>query len=91
MATASTALLPPPGRSGTAGIMKLQDIEREALVLSEVDRASLVLSLMETLVAPGSDVDDREVLRRDAQLEAGEVSEITHEEFVSRVRNIRRR
>jgi hypothetical protein len=71
--------------------MKLQDVEREALVLSKADRASLVLSLMETLSAPGSDVDDQEVLRRDAQMEAGEVGEISHEEFVRRVEEDRQR
>ena len=66
--------------------MKLQDIEQEALGLSESERAELVLSLMRTLAAPGAEVTDEEVLRRDAELEAGSVEPMLHEEFVHRVR-----
>jgi hypothetical protein len=71
--------------------MKLQEIEQEALELSEKERADLVLSLMSTLVAPGADVTDEEVLRRDAELEEGSVTPIFHEEFVRRVREERGR
>jgi hypothetical protein len=71
--------------------MKLQDIEQEALGLSESERAELVLSLMRTLVAPGADVTDEEVWRRDAELEAGSVQPMLHEEFVRRVREERSR
>ena len=71
--------------------MKLQEIEQEALGLSESERAELVLSLMRTLTAPGADVTDEEVLRRDAQLEAGTVEPMLHEEFVRRVREERGR
>ena len=71
--------------------MKLQDIEREALGLNENERAQLVLSLMRTLAAPGADVTDEEVLRRDAELEAGSVEPMLHEEFVRRVREERSR
>ena len=72
-------------------IMKPQDIEQEALALSESDRAELVLSLMRTLVAPGADVTDEEVLRRGEELEAGNVEPMLHEEFFSRVREKRGR
>lgn len=65
--------------------MKLQEIEREALALGESDRAALILSLMETLPAPGSDVGDDEALRRDEEMESGKVAPISHEEFVRRV------
>jgi hypothetical protein len=71
--------------------MKLQDIEQEALGLSESERAELVLSLMRTLAAPGADVTDEEVLRRDAELEAGSVEPMLHEQFVRRVREERSR
>lgn len=71
--------------------MKLQDIEQEALGLSESERAELVLSLMRTLAAPGAEVTDEEVLRRDAELEAGSVEPMLHEEFVRRVREERSR
>ena len=71
--------------------VKLQDIEQEALGLSESERAELVLSLMRTLAAPGADVTDEEVFRRDAELEAGNVEPMVHEEFVRRVREERSR
>ena len=69
--------------------MKLQDIEQEALGFSESERAELVLSLMRTLAVPGADVTDEEVLHRDAELEAGSVEPMLHEEFVRRVREER--
>ena len=71
--------------------MTLQDIEKEALGLSEQDRADLVLSLMRTLAAPGADITDEEVCRRDAELDAGTVEPVLHEEFVRRVREERGR
>ena len=71
--------------------MKLQDIEHEALGLSESERAELVLSLMRTLAAPSAEVTDEEVLRRDGELEAGHVEPMLHEEFVRRVEQERRR
>jgi hypothetical protein len=71
--------------------MKLQDIEQEALGLSESERAKLVLSLLRTLAAQGADVTDEEVFRRDAELEAGSVEPMLHDEFVRRVREERGR
>jgi hypothetical protein len=71
--------------------VKLQDIEQEALGLSESERAELVLLLMRTLAAPGADVTDEEVWRRDTELEAGSVEPILHEEFVRRIREERSR
>ena len=71
--------------------MKLQEIKQEALGLSERERAELVLSLMGTLAAPGADVTEEEVLRRDGELEAGTVEPMLHEEFVRRVREERGR
>ena len=64
--------------------MKLQDIEQEALSLSECERAKLVLSLMNTLAAPASEVPDAEVLLRDEELENGRVEPMLHDEFVRR-------
>ena len=71
--------------------IKLQDIEQEALGLSESDRAELVLSLMRSLPAPVAEVTDEEVLRRDAEMEAGSVEPMLHQEFVRRVREERSR
>ena len=71
--------------------MTLQDIEQEALGLSESERAKLVLSLMSTLAAPGADITDEEAFRRDAELEAGSVEPMLHDEFVRRIREERGR
>jgi hypothetical protein len=71
--------------------MKLQDIEQKALELSERERAELVLSLMRTLAAPGAEITDDDVFRRDAEMEAGSVEPMAHEEFVRRVREERGR
>jgi hypothetical protein len=71
--------------------MKLQEIEQEALGLTAKERAELVLSLMRTLVAPGSDITDEEVSRRDVELETGSVEPLLHDEFVRRVREKRGR
>jgi hypothetical protein len=69
--------------------MTLQDIEQEALGLSEKERADLVLSLMRTLTAPEGDITDEEAFQRDADLEAGSVEPMLHEEFVRRVQKER--
>jgi hypothetical protein len=71
--------------------MKLQDIEREALGLNEQERATLVLSLMDTLAAPSTDVSDEEVDRRETEMERGDVQALLHEEFVRRVQDERGR
>jgi hypothetical protein len=69
--------------------MKLKEIEHEALLLDERERAVLAASLLETLPPPGMDVSDEEVLQRDAEAETGRVKSISHQEFVRRVRKAR--
>lgn len=71
--------------------MNLTEIEQEALGLSEADRAALVLALMASLKAPGSEITDQEVAEREQELESGEVTPMLHEEFVQRVREDRGR
>ena len=71
--------------------MTLQDIEREALGLTEKERAELVLSLMKTLAAPEVDIPDEEVFRRDAELENGVTESMLHEDFLRRIREERGR
>ncbi len=71
--------------------MELQEIEKEALGLPESERAELVLSLMRTLAVPGTDITDEEAFRRDAEMEAGSVEPMLHDEFVRRVRDERGR
>lgn len=71
--------------------MKLAEIEQEALALPERERAALATKLLDTLPAPGMDVSDDEVDRRERELESGQVAAISHEEFVRRVRQERGR
>jgi hypothetical protein len=71
--------------------MKVQEIEREALELSEGERAKLVASLIDTLGPPGAEVSDDEVEQRDVELEKGVVQPVVHEEFVRRVQEERGR
>jgi hypothetical protein len=70
--------------------MSLAEIEREALALSENERARLIASLIETLPTD-VDVSDEEALARDAEIEAGRADEISREEFNRRVREERGR
>ena len=68
---------------------KLQEIEHEAFGLSELERAMLITSLIDTLGPPGAEVSDEEVRQRDADLEQGAVQPVLHEEFVRRVQDER--
>ena len=71
--------------------MKLQEIEREAHGLNEQERATLILSLIDTLGAPDTGVTDDEVDQREAEMDSGAVEPILHEEFVRRVQEERGR
>jgi len=70
--------------------MKLAEIERQALALSEPERASLAASLLQTLDSPIPDIADEEVDRREAELDSGEVKAISHEELTRRIRQDRK-
>jgi putative addiction module component (TIGR02574 family) len=65
--------------------MKFEEIERQAIALTEPERVDLVCKLLDTLPPAGMDVSDEEVSRRDAELDNGEVQELSHDEFVHRV------
>jgi hypothetical protein len=71
--------------------MKLMEIEQEALALPDRDRASLAAKLLGTLPPPGTDVSDEEVEQREREMESGEVTAISHQEFVRRVQEQRGR
>ena len=71
--------------------MKLAEIEQEALALTDQERASLAAKLLDTLPPPGTDVSDDEVEQRERELESGQVTAISHEEFVRGVRQERGR
>jgi hypothetical protein len=71
--------------------MRLQEIEQEALALSDGDRAALAVVLLETLGTPETEITDDEALRRDAEMESGEVPALSQEEFVRSVQQERRK
>ena len=69
--------------------MNLAEVEKQALALSENERAQLAASLLETL-PPEVEISDEEVLQRDANLDSGRAEEISHEKFVRRLEQERR-
>jgi len=71
--------------------MSLSEIEKEALKLPEKEKADLVCKLLEALPSTATDVSDQEVIEREQKLEAGEIEELSHDEFVRRVRKERGR
>jgi len=71
--------------------MKLGEIELEALALPDRDRATLAAKLLHTLPPPGTDVSDAEVEQREQELDSGEVTGLSHQEFVRRVQAQSRR
>ncbi len=59
----------------------LDEVEKEALRLSEADRAKLAFELLESLDSPSSNENLRDTVRRRAdELAAGEVQAIPGEE-----------
>ncbi len=60
-------------------------VTEAALQLPVADRASVLLSLFDSL--PGDSVSDDDILdeamRRDAEIESGLVREMSHEEFIA--------
>jgi hypothetical protein len=72
-------------------MMKLAEIEQEALALPDRDRASLAAKLLDTLPPPGTDVSDEEVEQREREMDLGQVTAISHQEFVRHVQEQRGR
>ena len=73
--------------------MSIDQIAAEALRLPPKERAKLAESLWESLVDPfkiPAESDDAEAvalaMKRDRQLETGEVQPLSHEELMSRLR-----
>ena len=63
---------------------ELASLCKQADELSQKERESLLAYLIEGLPSPPLGPDDDEVLRRDAELESGEVQAIGHEEFLAK-------
>jgi len=71
--------------------MKFAEIAQEALALPDDDRASLAARLLDTLPPPGTEVSDEEVEQREWEMDSGQVTAISHQEFVRRVQEQRGR
>jgi hypothetical protein len=71
--------------------MKLVEIEQEALALTDGERVSLAARLLDTLPPPGTDVSDEEMEQREQELDSGQLTAISHQEFVRRVQDQRGR
>lgn len=69
--------------------MKVEEIEQEALALSDGQRASLAARLLTTLPPAEADISDEVVEQRERDLASGKVSAISHDEFVRRVQRER--
>jgi len=69
--------------------MKVEEIEQEALALSEGQRGSLAVKLLSSLPVAEVFVSDEQVELRDAELASGRVIAVSHAEFTRRVRRER--
>lgn len=63
----------------------LADIQKQAKELSEEDRKGLVAYLLHEMSGLPSGPDDEEVERREAEMDSGAVTPITHDEFLTQV------
>lgn len=66
-------------------MMDLIDIQREADMLSEEDRAGLAAHLLASIGSAPLGADDDEVDQRDRDMDSGAVSPIGHAEFIRQV------
>ena len=71
--------------------MKVEEIEHEAMALSERDRVTLLSKLLDTLPHAGADISDEEVEQREKDMASGKVSTISQAEFVRGVERERGR
>jgi len=77
-----TGLQSPLNNSGMATLLEIQ---READLLSEEERAGLAAHLLSSVSKTFLGADDEEVDRRDHELDSGHVAAISHEEFIRQV------
>ena len=67
-------------------MVRLADIQRQADELSNEDRAGLLAHLLHTLENAPEGPTDQEAIERDAELESGEVTPISQEQFINEAR-----
>lgn len=70
--------------------MTLEAIQREALQLPIEQRGALISELLKTLGEPSFCGGDEEVAERVREIESGEVENISHEELLSRLKDVPR-
>ena len=66
-------------------MVQLADIQEQAKELSEEDRKGLVAFLLHGMSGLPSGPDDEEVGRREAAMDSGTVTPISHAEFLAQV------
>lgn len=69
------------------GMTTLAEVQQGADRLSHEDRTGLLAHLIHTLPNAPSGADDAEVLRRENEMDSGQVEPISHDEFVAQVRS----
>ena len=67
-------------------MVRLADIQKQADELSPEDRSGLLAHLLHTLENTPEGATDQEAIERDAELESGEVTPISQEQFISESR-----
>lgn len=63
----------------------LSEVTKQADTLSLEDKAGLVSHILDSLPDAPTGPDDDEALRRDEEMNSGEVQPISHEQFLSEV------
>ena len=71
-------------------MVQLVDIQEQTKELSEEDRKGLVAFLLHGMSGIPSGPDDEEVTRREADMDTGRVTPISHDEFLAHVGRISR-
>lgn len=66
-------------------MVQLADVQRQAKELSEEDQKGRVAYLLHGLTDAPLGPDDEEVERRDAEMDSGAVSPISHAEFLAQI------
>lgn len=66
-------------------MVNLSEVRQQVEALSAEDKEGLLAYLSHELPEPPVGADDSEVLRREAEMDSGEVEPITHEEFLKQV------
>lgn len=66
-------------------MVQLADLQNQVRELSEEDRKGLVAFLLHGFTDAPCGPDDEEVQRRDVEMDCGEVTPISHADFLSQV------